>query len=240
MWNSIFRRDFFGFFNNISAYVILAVYVLLSMTTTFFIGMYLITPNHSMISFFSFQPYILALVIPAVTMRSWAEEIRNGTAESLLTFPITSLHLVLAKFFAALAIILVMLLFSIPLLVTSAFYITIDWGTIFCSYLGLIASTAILCAFGCLFSALISIPAAAYMLALLFSLLWINFNWGLIITSGFKNVPFYFERVLNFGDSYQSFLNGQISPSAIFYFVTLLCLLLFLNWLIIDNRRNRK
>ena len=240
MWNSVFKRDFMSFFYGASAYFILAVYSLMSAIATFFWGEYLITANNSLISFFAFQPQIMAVIIPAITMRSWSEERRNGTIENLLTFPITAFHLVIAKFAAAYAISMVMLLFSLPFLITSSLYFQIDWGGVFCSYLGAMGAAAVLTAAGCVVSALVSIPAAAYLLGLLFGILWINFNWGWLITSGMKNVPFYFERVLNFGDVYQNFLNGQLNLAGIFYFVSLPILLLFLNWLIVDNRRVQK
>ncbi len=237
MWNSIFKRDLYSFFCSNSIYFVMIAYILLSMIVTFLGGLYIITPNQNMISFFAFQPQIFAIIIPAITMRSWAEEQRSGTIENLLTFPIATLNMTLSKFGAAFIAGSLLLVFSLPLLVTTTIYLQPDWGSIICSYLGLLGTISILTAAGCLVSSIFSTPAIAYLLGFLSGTLWINFNWGSFFIAKLNNAPFYFERILNFSDIYQIFLNGQINISAIFYFLSLLLLLLFANWLIIDYRR---
>lgn len=235
--NSIFKRDFMSFFYSSSAYAIFAVYALLSISLAVFWGMYFVTPNQSMMSYFAFQPQILAILIPAITMRGWAEEGKTGTIENLLTYPVSSLGLVWGKFCAAFVISAVMLLFSLPLLVTTVFYLPVDYGNILCSYLGCLGMIAVLTAAGSFVSSLVSMPAVSYLLGLAAGVLWINFNWGRLLTSIWADAPFYFAGVLDFNSNYQNFLDGQLSPAGVFYFISLCLLLLFFNWLVIAGRR---
>ncbi len=234
---SVFKRDLTGFFYGSSAYFIFAVYALLSVIMAVFWGMYFVSPGRSMLSYFAFQPQILTLLVPAVTMRSWSEERKNGTFENLLTYPVSSWSLVWAKFCAAFAVGAGMLAFSLPLLFTTAYYLSPDYGNIFCCYLGTFGMIAVLTAAGCFFSSLVSLPSVSYLLGLSAGVLWINFNWGGLVSAVWKNAPFYFERALDFSSNYQNFLNGQLNPAAIFYFAGLCALLLFFNWLVIAGRR---
>lgn len=234
---SVFRRDLMGFFYGSAAYFVFAVYALLSAVLAVFWGMYFVSPGQSMLPYFAFQPQVLAVLMPAVTMRSWAEERKNGTFENLLTYPVSSWSLVLAKFYAAFTVGAFMLVFSLPLLLTTAFYLTPDYGNIFCCYVGTLGTIAVLAAAGCFFSSLVSLPSVSYLLGLAAGVLWINFNWGGFASALWPDAPFYFENALDFGGNYQNFLNGQLVPAGVFYFAGLCMLLLFLNWLAVAGRR---
>ena len=237
MWSSIYKRDLMNFFYGSSAYIVFAVYVLISMILAFFWGTYFFSANQSMYSYFSYQPQIFAILIPVITMRSWAEEHKNGTIENLLTFPISGLKLISAKFCAACTISFVMLTFSLPLLITTSFYLDMDWGNIISAYIGTVISIMFLTSVGCFVSSITALPIVAYLLGLFFGLLIIGFNWGSIIISGMDNIPFYLNGVLDFSSNYQEFLTGQINIASIFYFVSATILFLFFNWLVICDRR---
>ena len=237
MQNSLYKRDVTSFFYGNSAYVIFGVYVLLSMILAFFWGMYFFDDNSSMMSFFAYQPQVMVMIVPAITMRCWAEERRSGTIENLLTFPLSAWNLMFSKFAAAFTIVMIMLLFSIPLLLTTIGYVKVDFENVLSAYAGLIGMAMVLTAGGCLVSSIAGIPMAAYLLGLLFGALWVNLNFGNIITSVWKNAPLYFDGVLNFDANYQNFLNGQISPASLFYFLSLSALLLLFNWLVVSDWR---
>ena len=239
MWSSIYKRDLMSFFYGSSAYFVFAVYVLISMILAFFWGTYFFSANQSMYSYFSYQPQIFAILIPIITMRSWAEEHKNGTVENLLTFPVSGLKIVTAKFLAACTISFVMLAFSIPLLITTAIYLDMDWGNIISSYLGTILAIMFITAVGCFVSSITSLPIVAYLLGLFFGLLIIGINWGSIIISKMDNVPFYLNGVLDFSSNYRDFLTGQLNIASMFYFVSATILFLFFNWLVICDRRIR-
>ena len=100
-FKTVFYKEFAGYFRSGNAYIILGVYALLSFAATFYVGGYFTLDNTSLASFFLYQPEILTVLMPAVTMRSWTDERRQGTVEYLLTQPVDHASAVLAKFAAA-------------------------------------------------------------------------------------------------------------------------------------------
>ena len=82
MFNAFFqilRKEFFSFFQTGLAYFIIGAYLVLSMLTTFYMGSFFNLDNSRMFSFFYFQNDIFAILLPALTMRLWAEENKSGT-----------------------------------------------------------------------------------------------------------------------------------------------------------------
>ena len=96
-----FLKDFKANFNNLNAYIIFGAYYILSLFSAIYLGDYFLRESEIMNSYFVMQPIILAFIIPSITMRTWAEEIKTGTIEILLTQPISYFTLILAKFFAS-------------------------------------------------------------------------------------------------------------------------------------------
>lgn len=239
MHSGLYKREITSFFYSGTAYAVLGVYVLVSMLSAIFLGEYFFSADAAMTAFFAYQPQVLVMIVPAITMRCWAEEKKNGTIENLLTFPLSSAELVFAKFGAALTIVLMMLVFSLPLLLTSAIYIKPDWGCVFSSYLGFVFAGAAITALGCAISASTSLPIAAYLGAVICGILWVNFNFGGLITKIWVNAPFYFDGVLNFDANYHNFLNGQFNPASVVYFISITVLLLMCNWLIVAGWRTK-
>ena len=92
-----YLKDFYANFSNFNAYIILVIYYTLSVFSAIYLGDYFLRDTEIMNSFFAMQPVILTFVIPAITMRSWAEEIKTGTMELLLTQPISYFKLVTSK-----------------------------------------------------------------------------------------------------------------------------------------------
>ena len=239
MHSGLYKREITSFFYSGAAYAVFGVYVLMSMLSALFFGEYFFSADAAMGAFFAYQPQVLVMVVPAITMRCWAEERKNGTIENLLTFPLSSMELVFAKFLASMTIVVMMLLFSLPLLMTTAMYIKPDWGNVLSTYLGFVCAASVIVALGCAISALSNLPIVAYLGALVCGSLWVNFNFGALITRIWVNAPFYFDGVLNFDANYRNFLSGQFNLSSIFYFVSLTAILLLFNWLIVAGWRTK-
>ena len=114
-----FNKEFRANFNGFSAYIIIAAYYILSFFSALYLGDYFLRESEIMNAYFIMQPVILTLVIPATTMRTWADEAKSGTLELLLTQPIGYFKLVLAKFFAAYAFFFLMAAMSLFLFFVS-------------------------------------------------------------------------------------------------------------------------
>ncbi len=141
---SILSKEINGFFSSLAAYISMAVFLLV---TSLFLWVF---PDSSILdygyagldSFFNIAPYLFMFLIPAITMRSLAEEQKDGTFELLATRPLSDWQIVIGKFLASLLIIVLTL---VPTLI---YYISvyqlgiskgnIDTGSVIGSYLGLI------------------------------------------------------------------------------------------------------
>ena len=108
MW-TIFRKEISGFFSLLIGYVVIGIFILI-------MGLMMwVFPDYSILYFnyasldqlFIMAPIIFMFMIPAITMRSFSEEIQNGTLEILITKPITETQIVLGKFFACLGLVVI-------------------------------------------------------------------------------------------------------------------------------------
>ncbi len=243
LWAVLCKKELDGFFYGFSAYFILAVYWALSLLAAVFFGLYFVVDNPSMRSFFAFQPQVMVVVLPAVTMRLWAEESKNGTLELLFTFPVGNAALVGSKFLAGWIMSLLMLALSLPLAVSTSAVVAVDVLNIVSAYAGAVLAAGVLTALGCVVSSVVSLPAAAYLLSVLAGWALIGFNLSPLLSSlaeKLPDAPFYLPEALNFSSRYQGFINGQFSPDSVFYFVSLTAALLFFNWVIVNEKRNGK
>ncbi|MEY4281321.1 MAG: gliding motility-associated transporter permease subunit GldF, partial [Bacteroidota bacterium] len=137
---SIFKKEIHSFFSSIVGYLAMLIFIIAC-------GLFLwVVPNTSILDygyasmdrFFELAPWFLLLLIPAVTMRAFAEEFRTGTIEWLSTKPITTQNIVLGKYFAsvvlAAAALLPTLLYVCSIANLSAIEDSIDYGSIVGSY----------------------------------------------------------------------------------------------------------
>ncbi len=134
--SAIAGREFRGFWYSPIAYIVLTVFLVITVYL-FFLG-YFLAADASLNGFFGLLPWAFMLLMPALTMRMWAEELRAGTVELLMTKPVREWEVVLGKFLAAAAFLLITLACTLPLAITVHFTSQngLDWGVVFTSYLG--------------------------------------------------------------------------------------------------------
>ncbi|MBK1826390.1 ABC transporter permease [Haloferula rosea] len=119
---TIFKRELSSFFSQPIAYAIIVIYLLLSMVFTFTLGNFIETGDASLTySFFLYQPFVLMVLVPAVGMRLWSEELRSGTIELIGTYPISLWSVIQGKFKAAATVWLIAILLTFPI------WITVNW-----------------------------------------------------------------------------------------------------------------
>ncbi|MFT7343812.1 MAG: ABC-2 type transport system permease protein [Lentimonas sp.] len=178
-----------------------------------------------LIPFFNLSPVILLILIPAITMRSIAEERRTGTIELLFTKPISDLQIILAKYFAGVTLLV------ISLLPTLIFYVSmyqlgdpvgaIDSGATFTSYLGLILLGSVFVSIGIFASSVTSSQIVAFILAMF--LCWLFYD-GLTLLGSFKLFGGFDTIIQYFGISYHydSIKRGVIDSKDIIYFLSVI------------------
>ena len=132
----VFRREFAVYFSTPMAYVFIVIFLGLSGAFTFYLGGFFERGEADLQSFFTFQPWLYLLLVPAVSMRLWAEERKVGTIELLMTLPISTTEAVLGKYFAAWAFIFLAQVLTFPLWLTVNYLGDPDNGRILASYIG--------------------------------------------------------------------------------------------------------
>lgn len=218
-----FLKDFKANFNNLNAYIIFGAYYILSLFSAIYLGDYFLRESEIMNSYFVMQPIILAFIIPSITMRTWAEEIKTGTIEILLTQPIAYSTLILAKFFASFAFFILLTTSSLFLFFFSNTLSVLDIGVVISGYVGLFFCGALFTAVGCMVSIFNKNNILSYAMTI--------FILFVITQSEFTAVGNLSLRVLNFEDNYIAFLSGILSINNIIYFILGTALFLWINLL---------
>jgi ABC-2 type transport system permease protein len=152
-FKAVFKRELRSYFTTPIAYVFLVVFLFFSGYLTFKNGFFEIR-QADMTAFFFNMPLLFAFMVPATTMRLWAEERKTGSIELLFTLPITVTQAVLGKFFAAWVFLIIALALTFPMVITVFYLGSPDAGLIITGYLGTILMAGGFLALGCFFSAL--------------------------------------------------------------------------------------
>jgi gliding-associated putative ABC transporter substrate-binding component GldG len=164
------RREMAQAFNSPLAYIVLGVFLAVAGWKFYYFPGVFLMGKASFRGFFDWMPTFLAVLAPAMTMRSLAEEKKTGTLEGLMTMPVKETDVVMGKWLGALAVIAVGLLFSTGFVFSIAMFVakgqSFDWGPVFGGYIGslLLASTFV--AIGILTSALTKNQVIAFIVAL--------------------------------------------------------------------------
>ncbi|MCG6960071.1 ABC transporter permease subunit [bacterium BMS3Abin03] len=217
---SIAKRELKTFFDSLVAYILLVVFLGVSGFFTwlfgsdvFFIGQATLQP------FFSIAYFTLFFFIPALTMRMLAEEKRSGTIELLLTKPVTDWDVVLGKFLAALILICIALLLTLPYYITVWAIGPIDQGAVWCGYLGLILMSMTYIAIGLFASSITNNQIVAFLLALFIGIFFlIIFN---VLSNNFTGFLGEVLSYLSLSTHFDSISRGVVDSRDLLYFLTI-------------------
>lgn len=178
--------------------------------------------------FFRLSPFVLLLLVPALTMKSLSEEYKSGTLELLLTKPLKIQEVVIGKFLAALGLV------SLAIIPTLVYYFllrdlsvpsgNIDTAATIGSYFGLILLSGVFVALGILCSSLTNNQIVAFLLASVLSYLWYD---GLHqLASLWKGGTSWWLDYFSLHYQFESFSRGLIDSRSILFMLTAICLLL--------------
>ena len=169
--SAVMRRELRSYFVTPVAYVFLVIFLVLAGILTFYAGDFYEREQADLQPFFVMHPWLYLILVPAITMRMWAEEAKGGTLELLLTLPLTLWQAMLGKFLAAWLFIGLALVLTFPIWITVNYLGSPDNGVILAGYLGswLMAGTFI--AIGACLSALTNSQVVAFVLTALVCLL---------------------------------------------------------------------
>ncbi len=240
MWH-IFKKEVNAFFSSLIGYIVIGVFlILMGLALFIFPATSLLTSGYaSLYPFFNTAPWFFLFLIPAVTMRVFAEENQSGTIEFLLTKPITEWQIILGKFLAC----WVLVIFA--LIPTSLYYITIyklgappgnlDSGAILGSYFGLAFLGAVFTAIGIFTSSLANNQIVAFILgAFVCFFMYVGFDY-------LSELPaFYFTddmvQAIGINAHYLSISQGVVDSRDMIYFATVIIAFLSLTKFVLSRR----
>ncbi len=240
---SLYRKELKQFFGSVTGYLAVITFLLVSgLFLWVFPGNFNIPDNGyaSLEPFFNLAPWLYLFLVPAITMRLLAEERRGGTMEFLLTRPLSDLRLVVAKFLAAITLVI----FSLaPTLIYfwSLWQLgnpagNLDTGSTWGAYTGLFFLAAIYVSIGLFASSVTDNQIVSFILAMLLSFVFFA-GVEFIAVSG---IPYRLEKILTWlsiNDHYLSVSRGVIDARDVVYFAGMTLVFLFLTTLMIRRVR---
>jgi ABC-2 type transport system permease protein len=233
------RRELAGYFATPVAYVFIVIFLVLSGALTFTLGGFFARGQADLSPFFNFIPWLFLFLVPALTMRLWAEERRLGTIELLLTLPITQWQAVVGKFLAAWAFCAVALALTFPLWVTINLLGKPDNGVVLAGYAGCLMIAGSYLAIGAALSAATKNQVIAFVLAVAVCFVFAAAGSPIVTDFLSQRVPLMAEiaRGLSLTERFNGFSRGIIALRDIVYFASFILFLLVLNAVVLDHRK---
>ena len=237
---AILRRELVGYFQTPVAYVFITIFLLLSGALSFYLGNFYEREQADLSAFFTFHPWLYLFLVPAISMRLWAEERKTGSIELLITLPVTVFEAVLGKFLAAWIFTGIALLLTFPIWLTVNYLGDPDNGIIFGAYLGSFLMAGGFMAIGACISATTRNQVVAFILSLV--------TCFLFLLSGFPLVLDFFQlwlpqpivdtiASLSFLTHFSSINKGVIDLRDLSYFVILISVWLYANVIVVQARK---
>jgi len=240
---SIFLKELHSFFSSIIGYLTIAIFLVV-------IGLFSWVFTHSSIldgryanldQLFSMAPFVFMFLIPAITMRTFAEEKQNGTLEFLFTKPISEWHIIFGKYFACLTLVF------FALLPTVVYYYSvhqlgspvgnIDSGAILGSYIGLFFLAAVFTAIGFFASTLSSNQIVSFIMAVFFCFfMYLAFQY-------LSKLPVFFGktdsivREIGINNHYISMSKGKVDSRDLIYFLSVIGFFIYLTHVSLSKRK---
>ncbi len=230
------KRELASYFNSPIAYIVVIFFTSFCSIWFFYVQAFLTQNVASMRAYFNIIPIVFIFIIPAITMRSWAEERKLGTAELLLTLPYQEGVAVLGKFFGAIGLILIMMALTIPVPLSIAALGNFEIGEIVGQYLGMFFLAVAATAIGQFISSLSRNQISAFIFSgviLLVLMLIGQINFALNPPRAIAALI----RWISFNQHFQSFEIGLVDTRDVAYYLILAIFFLYLNTKILILRK---
>lgn len=237
---TFFYKDFKFYFQSKMIYLLLVIYVAMCGSITLFGGDFFANTNPNFYHFFKFQPGVMALIIPAITMRLWADEYKQNTLEVVLSQPVLYKSIVLGKFLASWAVVGVMLLASMPIWWCVSSFIDMDNRIIFVNYFMVFIMSGSLCALCFFVASLCYNMIGAFLLGCVTCSMVISVSFRWLVDKLVPDNAIFMKVVnaFNFSMQYNDIIAGQINISSILYFGLIIVFGLVLSVVALDYKRS--
>jgi len=228
----ITRKEIKSYFNSPAAYIVLVIFLLLS--GWFFASPLFINNQANLRTLFGIIPLLFLFFVPAITMGLISREKNTGTIELLATLPIKDSQIIMGKFWASVSLIGIGLLFTLIHFVTIVILGTnIDFGTIFCGYIGLLFLGAVYSSIGIFASSITSNQIVSLIISFFIIFFFFVIKFFLFFVPDFMVGIFQF---ISIDYHFSNIARGVIDTRNIIYFVSLIVLFLKLAQISLENR----
>lgn len=237
---AITGREFSGYFATPLAFVFIIVFLLANGLATFYLGAYFKTGQADLTGFFMFHPWLYLFFLPAISMRLWAEERRNGSIELLLTLPVPLTAVVIGKYVAALAFSALALALTFPVWLTVNFLGNPDNGVILASYLGSLMLAGGYLAIGSCLSALTRNQVIAFVISVVACFLFTVSGAPLVLEIFEAWAPqAVIETLASFSllTHFRAITGGVIDARDVMFFATLIGVFLTATVIVVDMKK---
>lgn len=239
---ALFKKELTGFLGSLLGYIVIGVFLLANGIMLWMI------PDSNVLDFgyatidplFANAPYVFLLLIPAITMRTFAEEKKAGTIETLFTKPLSDIQIILAKYLASLVLVVLSLLPTLLYVYTVGTLANprwdIDFGAIWGSYIGLLFLGSVYIAIGIFASSLTDNQIISFIYSVCICLF---LTFGLTELASFSSVRFIDLLIIKLGlaEHYNSISRGVVDSRDVVYFLGANVLFLASANLILQRRK---
>ncbi len=236
---AIAKREWSAYFNSPVAYIFITIFLALAGFLTFSVSGFYEAGQADLRGFFVWHPWLYLILVPAVAMRLWAEERRQGTMELLFTTAVTPGQAIAGKMMAAWGFLTLALILTFPILLTAGWLGSPDWGVALSGYVASLLLAGAYLSVGMLTSALTRNQVISFILAVVLGLF--------LILAGFQPVTALLSQwapewlvngVASFGfmPHYEAMQRGVLDARDFLYFASITGFMLFLTHLVLANR----
>ena len=236
----VFRRELGAYFATPVAYVFIIIFLFATGIFTFDVGNFFSRGQDDLKPFFMFHPWLYLFLIPAISMRLWAEERRQGTIELLLTLPVRLGEVVAGKFLAAWCFTAIALALTFPLWLTVNYLGHPDNGVILASYIGSFLMAGGYLAVGACISAVTRNQVIAFIVSVSVCFLFVVAGAPIVLDFFSSWAPPILVQTIgsfSFLTHFNAITEGVLDLRDVIFFLSTIALWLFANVIVVDLKK---
>ena len=237
---TISKRELGNYFGTPVAYVFIVIFLAFTGVFTFYMGGFYERAQADLRPFFVYHPWLYLFLIPALSMRLWAEERKSGSIELLMTLPVSVAAAVFGKYLAAWVFTAIALSLTFPMWITVNYLGSPDNSVIFASYLGSLLMAGAYLAVGSCISSITKNQVIAFVITVVICFLFILSGFPLVINFFSGWAPQTIVNAiasLSFLTHYNNISKGVLDFRDVFYFLSFIVFWLYINIVIIDMKK---
>jgi ABC-2 type transport system permease protein len=238
--STIAARELRAYFATPLAYVFIVIFLALMGVFTFYIGGFYEAEQADLSAFFNFHPWLYLFLVPAISMRLWAEERKSGSIELLMTLPVTTGQAVIGKFLAAWAFTGVALALTFPIWLTVNYLGDPDNGVILAAYIGSLLMAGGFLAIGSCISAANKNQVVAFIITVVICFLFLLAGFPLVLDFFAGWAPQALVDTiasLSFRTHFESISKGIIDLRDVVYFAMVIAAWLYATVVVIELKK---